>query len=128
MAILPKTCFLIDDDDRDIFQFALEQLDSGVNCVTANNGMVAIERLRSGQLNPDYIFLDLNMPILTGRECLIEIRKIYQFQKTPVVIYTTTSVPKDKEDLMKLDATWFITKPGKVSALITVLKEVFTAS
>jgi CheY-like chemotaxis protein len=125
-----KTCFLIDDDedDREIFQLALEQVDSKVTCVVADNCMDALEQLRSGNLDPDYIFLDLNMPVLTGRECLMEIRKMQQFLNTPVLIYTTSSVPKDKEDMMALGATSFITKPNKVSVLTTVLNEVLTAS
>lgn len=130
MSNLPEICFLIDDDedDRDIFQLALQQLDRKYNCVTAESCMDAMEKLRSGTLKPDYIFLDLNMPIITGRQCLIEIRKMDQFDKTPVVIYTTSSVPGDKEDMMKLGATSFITKPNKISVLTTVLKEVLTPS
>lgn len=128
MANQLKTCFLIDDDedDRDIFQIALEQLDRPFTCVMADNCMDALKRLRSGTLHPDYIFLDLNMPVLTGRECLIEIRKMREFQETPVMIYTTSSVKEDKEEVMKLGATSFITKPNRVSLLTAVLKEVLT--
>jgi CheY-like chemotaxis protein len=121
-----KTCFLIDDDedDRDIFELALGQLGAKFRFVTSESCIAALETLRNGELNPDYIFLDLNMPVVTGRECLVEIRKLAKFQTTPVLIYTTSSVQKDKEDVMRLGATSFITKPNKVSALTLVLREV----
>lgn len=130
MANQPKTCFLIDDDedDREIFQLALQQVDRKFYCIMSDNGIDALEKLRSGKVNPDYIFLDLNMPLLTGRECLIEIRKMPRFERTPVLIYTTSSGPKDEQDVLKLGATSFITKPSKISVLTTVLKQVLTAS
>jgi CheY-like chemotaxis protein len=90
--------------------------------------MHALETLKKGDLNPDYIFLDLNMPVLTGRDCLIEIRKLTRFKQTPVLIYTTSSGEKDKEDVIKLGATSFITKPNKVSVLTSVLKEILNPS
>jgi CheY-like chemotaxis protein len=125
-----KTCFLIDDDedDRDIFQLALQQLGPKFNCVTSDSCTHALEILKNGNVTPDYIFLDLNMPVITGRECLAEIRKLEKFGKTPVLIYTTSSVLKDKEDVMRLGATSFITKPNKVSVLTTVLKEILNPS
>ncbi len=125
-----KTCFLIDDDedDRDIFLLALEDLGTKFNCVMADNCVEALQMLRDGTVKPDYIFLDLNMPVLSGRECLVEIRKMHQFDKTPVLIYTTSSVPADVEDMINLGATSFITKPNKISALTNVIKGVFTAS
>ncbi len=123
-----KTCFLIDDDedDRDIFQIALRELDHKVNCVTSDNCVDALDALRAGSLHPDYIFLDLNMPVVTGRECLVEIRKLPAFQKIPVMIYTTSSAQKDKEDVMKLGATSFIIKPNKISLLTPLLKEILS--
>lgn len=113
-----------DEDDRDIFELALQQLGPKFKCVTSESCSEALEALKTGDLNPDYIFLDLNMPLISGRECLAEIRKLSKFQNTPVVIYTTSSVPKDKEDVMRLGATSFITKPSKISVLKDVLKDV----
>ena len=121
-----KTCFLIDDDedDRDIFELALQQVGKNYKCVTSGSCQDALQTLKNGDINPDYIFLDLNMPLVSGRECLREIRKLSKFQHTPVVIYTTSSVQQDKEDVMQLGATSFITKPNKVSVLTNILKEV----
>ena len=124
-----KTCFLIDDDedDRDIFELALQQLEQKFTYVTSDSCSEALEMLRKGDFNPDFIFLDLNMPLISGRECLSEIRKLSEFRNIPVVIYTTSSVQKDKDEVMRLGATSFITKPSKISVLTDVLRQVLIA-
>jgi CheY-like chemotaxis protein len=117
-----KICFLIDDDedDREIFQLALQKLND-VKCITSLNGKDAIRKLGDENFNPDFIFLDLNMPMMNGRECLREIRKMKRLKTTPVYIYTTSSAEEDKAALAKLGATGFITKPASVQMLIEIL-------
>ena len=70
-------CFLIDDDDDDrkIFGIALSKIDEGIEYRYAANGIEAIDHLKATTKIPDYIFLDLNMPKMTGVECLIELKK-----------------------------------------------------
>jgi len=124
-----KTCFLIDDDedDREIFQLALMDVGGQFDCITADNCREALQQLRNGALNPDYIFLDLNMPVLSGKDCLAEIRKMARFNQTPVLIYTTSADKRDKDEIARLGGTAFITKPNRVSALTEILKQVLTA-
>jgi CheY-like chemotaxis protein len=121
-----KTCFLIDDDedDREVFQLALHQIDRDFIFICSDDGREAIDKLKNGELNPDYIFLDLNMPLLSGRDCLIEIRKMSKFADVPVMMYTTSSDTNDKEECLKLGANAFITKPNKISELTEILKEI----
>jgi DNA-binding response OmpR family regulator len=117
-----KICFLIDDDedDREIFQLALNRVQDVV-CITAHNGKEALKKLSDEDFNPDFIFLDLNMPLMNGKECLKEIRKMKRFNKTPILIYTTSSHNDDKISMEKLGATGFITKPTSVTILVEIL-------
>lgn len=117
-----KICFLIDDDedDREIFQLAMQKV-KDVKCITSHNGKDAIKKLSDENFNPDFIFLDLNMPMMNGRECLREIRKIKHLKKTAVYIYTTSSAEEDKAALTKLGATGFITKPASIQMLVEIL-------
>ena len=71
-----KTCLLVDDDedDAEIFSIALNEANPDIKCLTAADGLEALEMLRDPSFIPDYIFLDLNMPLMTGKECLVEIR------------------------------------------------------
>jgi CheY-like chemotaxis protein len=114
------TCFLVDDDvdDLEIFALAVEDLRVGVHCVTAADGIDALEKLRNDDgFTPDFIFLDLNMPRMNGKQCLLEIKKIQRLSSTPVIIYSTSSNRKDIDDTLKLGASHFLTKPSSISSL-----------
>ena len=121
------TIFLIDDDidDQTIFALALEELVPSCHCVTAKDGIEALEKLRGGHVKPDFIFLDLNMPRMNGKQCLNEIKKESHLGKIPVVIYTTSSESRDKEQLLSMGASAFVTKPPVMQELLASLKEVF---
>ncbi|MBA4853826.1 response regulator [Emticicia sp. BO119] len=121
-------CLLIDDDqdDQEIFTLALE--DSGLNmqCVICHNASEALQRLiEDDTFLPNYIFLDLNMPRINGVQLLTEIKKISRLKHIPIVIYSTSSHPKDKEATHKLGAAAFITKPSGIKELSQILKDFF---
>jgi CheY-like chemotaxis protein len=114
------TCFLVDDDldDLEIFALAVEDLNGSIRCVTALDGVEAIEKLRSDEsFVPDFIFLDLNMPRMNGKQCLLEIKKIARLLGTPVIIYSTSSNRRDIDETMQLGAAHFLTKPSSISIL-----------
>lgn len=120
------TCFLIDDDpdDREIFALALEEADNSYRCVTALNGIDAIQKLSTDDtFIPDLIFLDLNMPIMNGKQCLNEIRKIPRLDPIPIIIYTTSSYAQDIEETKKLGASHFLIKPSSIRILTNCLTE-----
>jgi CheY-like chemotaxis protein len=120
MVTSPLTCFLVDDDvdDLEIFSLAVEDLNGSIRCVTAVDGIDALDKLRKDEsFTPDYIFLDLNMPRMNGKQCLSEIKKIERLTSIPVIIYSTSSNRKDIDETLKLGATHFLTKPSSISIL-----------
>lgn len=121
------TIFLIDDDtdDQEIFVLALEEVFTSYHCVTAKNGVEALEKLKSGDVKPDYIFLDLNMPRMNGKQCLAEIKKESALNSIPVIIYSTSSESQHKEQMITMGASAFVTKPPVIPELIASLKDVF---
>ncbi len=76
---------MIDDiDDQEIFTLVLKSVNPSINCVTANDGIEAVTKLMTeASFNPDYIFLDLNMPRMSGKEYLQEIKKIDRLKEPP---------------------------------------------
>lgn len=117
------TFFLVDDDedDRELFQLALEEADTDIRLNTAENGHAALNMLEQGVVKPDYIFLDLNMPLMGGKECLEALKSNPLLASIPVVIFSTSSDPKDREMTRQLGAIDFMTKPNRISELTTLL-------
>lgn len=122
-------CYLIDDDrdEQEIFSMALESLRVNVKCNFASSGNEAIEKLKSDQtFLPDFIFMDLNMPRMNGRQCLAEIKKIAHLREVPVIVYSTSSHNTDRTDLLQMGASAYIAKPSSIPALMTELLKVFS--
>jgi CheY-like chemotaxis protein len=107
------TILLVDDDeeDRQIFMDALDEIDPGISCITAGDGRAALRLLEEQPVLPDIIFLDLNMQGMDGWQFLGEKRKNSRFEAIPVVIYSTSSHVKDIKETKELGAAGFITKP-----------------
>ena len=103
---------------------ALAEIDENVNCVFANDGMEALKKLQDDPLfEPDYIFLDLNMPRMNGKQCLSEIKKIKRLSTTPIIIYSTSSEKKSINEVKQIGATAYFTKPSSISELARKLAE-----
>lgn len=117
--------FLVDDDadDVDFFEEVLKDASPLLNLTTAFNGKEALEKLRSDAAAlPDVLFLDLNMPLMGGKECLKEIKEDPQLQTLPVIMYTTSSHSKDIEETIMNGAMAFITKPTGTRELKHILQ------
>ena len=124
---LTGVVWLADDADaRDIFEIALEESDSSFSLTAIASSLKALEALSAGNTVPDFIFLDLNMPLLSGKECLREIRNIDTLEHVPVVIYSTSSYIKDIEETKMLGANHFLSKTPDIRRLSEILSELFS--
>lgn len=120
-----STIMLVDDDTDDqlFFLDAINAIDKSLHCDVANNGLEAMMRLNSESL-PCVIFLDLNMPKMNGYECLEQIKNSDAFKKIPVIIFSTTSNPKEAERTRQLGAASFLTKTADFKKLKLQLGEI----
>ncbi len=120
-----KTVFLIDDDcdDREIFQESLSSLNLNLNFVEAKNGAEALKKLEEPNFQkPDLIFLDLNMPIMDGRQFLLEVKNNTKYSDIPVIIYSTSSNEIDLRFAKENDAAMFMTKQYSLDLLKSELQ------
>src|SRR4051812_40422549 len=115
-----KNLLLIDDDedDQEFFLTALGNIDSSIKCTVFDNGRKALEKLCDKTVTPDIIFLDLNMPAMSGQEFLMEVKKIDIIKDIPVVILTTSSHPGTKQLTKDLGAAEFVSKPERFEDLV----------
>ncbi|MCF0065205.1 response regulator [Dyadobacter chenwenxiniae] len=119
-----KNILLIDDDedDHDIFRSALNQLSDNVSFDAILDANDALKRLISKQLEPDVIFLDLNMPKMNGEVFLTLIKNDNSLKNIPVIIYSTASSPSTIRTVKELGASDYITKPDSFEGLLHIMK------
>lgn len=115
-----RVVFIVDDDtdDREFFCEALHEIDENIQCICAGNGNEAIAMLNQPQTAmPDYIFLDLNMPCLSGKQCLSIIKNTQKLCHIPVIMFSTTRQFREAEETKQLGAALFLAKPASYSEL-----------
>jgi CheY-like chemotaxis protein len=123
------TCSMIvlyvddDSEDLEIFCEAVQTLDPTIECVVARKGEEALGILHSG-LVPDFIFLDINMPILDGKTILSEVRKDERLATTLVVMHSMNMDAKEIEEFKKSGANQFLAKPDHFQDLCDSLSSI----
>lgn len=114
-----------DPDDRELFKEAISELHLKHPVEYCVNGLELLERLKGVGENPDLIFLDLNMPMLSGVETLEEIRKDPRFKNIPIIaIYSTSSSEEDQKKTFLSGANAYVTKPVCFTQLKLLLEKV----
>lgn len=123
-----RRILLIDDDteDHEIFKTALDLVSRTAECTTSTNAREALGMLISKQLSPDVIFLDLNMPIMSGQDFLREVKMRSDTQHIPVIIFSTSSHAATVKLTKEMGAIDFITKPDRFDKLVEILKPIIT--
>jgi hypothetical protein len=116
-----------DEDDRLFFSDAFKELKMNTIVNVVKDGQELIDHLlQADAILPHVLFLDLNMPIKTGLECLKEIKNIERLKNIAVAIYSTSGSEKDIEESFVRGANVYIKKPDSFSSLKKVLSEVIT--
>ena len=116
----PVTLYIVDDDpdDRDLLIEVINDIDSSIQCFTANNGQEGLNKLASGSIPfPSIIFLDLNMPRISGRQFLSKLKGDPQLRYIPIIIYSTSSNQQEIEELKLRGAMDYVVKQSDYSIL-----------
>ena len=118
----PKSIVFYADDDLDDLELvkdAFSQYSKNVEVLTATDGSKALSylsNLKKYDTLPCLIILDVNMPVINGKEALLRLREMEHFQEVPIVLFTTSSQPVDKNFAQRYNAG-FITKPIDVKQM-----------
>lgn len=124
--LTPKTIVLIDDDldDHEIFNIAMEEADPSALCFYFASAKEALEKIPALSPRPDYIFLDLNMPGISGIQFLESIKKQSEVSDIPVIVYSTSILPQHRQQITTLGAFDYFTKPSSHNELIRILRKI----
>jgi CheY-like chemotaxis protein len=123
---LSKLFLLADDDhdDAELFGEALNRVDTSITLHHVDNGTGVFEFLDNNVQTPDLIFLDLNMPKMSGWQCLAQLKNNPDYKDIPVIMYTTSSHYRDTEIALDLGALGLVTKPSEFKILKTIISSI----
>lgn len=120
---------LVEDNETDVVltREGFERAKLKVNLHHVENGEQCMAFLRKdgeyeGAPTPDLILLDLNMPVMDGREVLTELVRDEHLNHLPVVVLTTSKDEKDILQMYKLRCSGYATKPIDFDQFLGVIK------
>ena len=114
-----------DADDRMLFEEAIKAIDIETELSLFSNGEQLMDYLLQPDIAlPEIVFLDLNMPVKHGMQCLQEIRNHGRLRDLCIAIYSTSSSERDIEATFVHGANIYINKPNSYGALKKAIKKV----
>jgi CheY-like chemotaxis protein len=125
-SVTTKPIILYAEDDQDDFESVREamlQQTDRFSLIHAKNGEEAIRYLEdcTSETLPNLVVLDLNMPIMNGKETLVWLKAHNDFKNIPVMVFTTSSREEDVK-LCQGHGCTFFRKPTLYRDLLHVVQ------
>jgi chemotaxis family two-component system response regulator Rcp1 len=109
-----------DKDDQYIVKRAMQNTSHSIfmqACVNGAEGLNHLEKVNSENKKlPDIIILDLNMPVMDGREFLRRLRNHDIYSDIPVIVLTTSKEPEILKEARDLGANATLSKGTTMGA------------
>lgn len=123
----PGSVVLYVDDDKDDLQLTEEAFGRypGVELITFSDSYKFLKYIidhKSSGFLPALIMIDINMPLLNGRELLTILRSYKEYKAVPMALYTTSSQSTDRNFARGFEAR-FITKPDSIDELNLIIDD-----
>ena len=125
---MKKKYILWADDDKDdlmLLRHVLQDIGEEYDIREVHNGSEALEYLEKGKKAanlPALIILDMNMPVLNGKEALNVIKKDEALKDIPLVFFTTSNSELDKLYCKRFGVE-MVTKPPKYASLRETVRQ-----
>jgi CheY-like chemotaxis protein len=123
-----RRLLLVEDNEinRDIATLILE--DAGFSLETAENGKVAVEKVRASR--PGYydaILMDVQMPVMNGYEATRAIRALDDpgLSRIPILAVTANAFSEDVQNAREAGMDGHLSKPLDVPKVLQTLSELF---
>lgn len=123
--MMAKNIFLLaddDSDDKELFSEALRSIDINIVCHITSDGSEALEKLSNLAEKPHLIFLDINMPVMNGWQCIKALKQDEKYVNIPVIIISTSSHQREMDLAQDFGALCYVTKPNDFNELRQVLQ------
>jgi two-component system, cell cycle sensor histidine kinase and response regulator CckA len=117
---------IVDDEAIVLETQGLLLTELGYRVTSFSDSPTAVEYYQNHYHDIDLVILDLNMPVLNGKQCFLELKKICP--QVRVIISTGCNVDNEADELFKIGITGLIQKPFPIKKLRQTIFEVFRNS
>lgn len=123
-----KLFLYVDDDadDRELLAEAMSKADPDIELLFAENGQDALHflttRVERTEKLPCLIILDLNMPLLDGKQTFERLKEDAALGKVPVMVFTSSEKPQDRSLFSDKNIPFF-TKPFSIENMSQVVRQ-----
>lgn len=120
--------FFADDNEEDqlFIQEVVRELPYVVHLTIAKNGAQTMDTLNQLTKLPDLLFLNVNIAIKNGLECLQEIKRSEKLKSLPVIIFSSSSYPSVINEAYEAGAHLYIRKPSDLSNFKKIMEHVLS--
>jgi CheY-like chemotaxis protein len=121
------TILYVDDDldDLHLISEAFEKYTDHLSVIHAYNGVEGLrtlEKMHKEESLPCLVIVDINMPVMGGKQMLEKLRAKPYYHDLPVIMFSTSQSQHDKAFAEKYDAD-FISKPEKYNELNALVEQ-----
>lgn len=116
-----RPLILVAEDDDSNFKLIKAIIGKKCDILWAKNGEEIVNLFRENREKAAAILMDIKMPIMTGLDATVIIRK--EDQEIPIIMQTAYAFSSDKENAMNAGATEVLVKPITLSILRTTLSK-----
>ncbi len=118
----PATVLVVDDNPADVMltQMTIQESKFLCNIETAEDGADAQQKMLEG-LTPALILLDLNMPVMDGREFMAWLNREERFRDIPVIVLAESGLYSDVNHANLNHCTAYVRKPVQMDSLVEIL-------
>lgn len=110
-----------DVDDRYIFDSAVKDINNLCQIFQVDDGEKLIDFINNSPSIPDFIVLDINMPKVSGLDCLKYIKNNKKYNKINVLMLSTSTNDHDVREAFHNGASLYIRKPHSYAELKNIL-------
>jgi CheY-like chemotaxis protein len=115
------------DDDKDDFYILKEAAEKTGEPLKVSYAANWLELWRfTLKTLPDVLFLDINMPVKNGLECLQLLREDRKYDTVPIIIYSTSIRKTDIDKAYQTGANYFLIKPNALDDLTGMVKKLYS--
>lgn len=121
-----STILYIEDNDQNFYLVNFILTAKGHDVTRAVDGRTGIEM--AGQLTPDLILLDIQLPVMDGYTVARALRSNVRLEKVPIVALTSYAMPGDREKAMEAGCSGYLEKPINPTTFAAQIQTFLAAS